>query len=418
MDREQQFFLNCLKDHIRGEQTILSDHKIDAEQLFCIAEQHSLAGIVYSQCLKFAAQSQEWAGFRKSFLGDVFFYENRRRLLSEIARHFENRGISMICMKGSVFSEYYPVHELRSMGDIDIIIRPEDRQETDRIMREKLGYELFVDHQSVWTYLLEKGQFQIEIHDRMFYDPLANEVDYRAYFDRIWDHIHNAPVYGIDSANLFVPDESLHFLYLMTHTAKHIVNNGSGFRAYLDMVLMCRACRDKLDWAWISAELEKLKLLEFTKTCFRLCERWFGCEMPVVDTPETAALTLQTEGADKEFFDHVTEKTFEDGIFGLGNKANKRAAAAKDIKRSGDHYYAGAFKRVLKKLFPPYGDMQLVPWYSFVDGCPWLLPAAWVYRWFYCAIKKSKHSMALLTEPFVKKKEVMDRQAYLEKWGL
>ena len=407
MNNEQQFFLNCLKDHIRGEQTILPDQKIDADRLFSIAEQHSLAGIVYSQCLKSAAQSKEWAGFRNAFLGDVFFYENRRSLLREIVRHFENSGIPMICMKGAAFSEYYPVPELRSMGDIDIIIRPEDRQETDRIMREELGYELFVDHQSVWTYLLEKGRFQIEIHDRMFYDPLANEVDYRAYFDRIWNHIHNAPVCGIDSANLFVPEESFHFLYLMTHTAKHIVNNGSGFRAYLDMVLMCRACADRLDWEWIKEELKKLKLLDFTKTCFSLCERWFGVEMPLSD-----------KAPDEEFLRDVTQKTFEDGIFGLENRANARAGAAKDIKRYGNNYYTGAVKRVLKKLFPPYSDMQLVSWYSFVDGHPWLLPFAWIYRWFYCLFRKSKHSMALLTEPFAKKEEVEARETYLEKWGL
>jgi len=128
-------------------------------------------------------------------------------------------------------------------------------------------------------------------------------------------------------------------------------------------------------------------------------------------------MPLAGEEQDEEFYRTVTEKTFKDGIFGLDNRENRRASAAKEIKRSGS-YYPGAFKRVVHKLFPPYDDMQLVPWYSFLDGRSWLLPAAWVYRWFYCLIKKGRHSWALLAEPFTKKREVSDRESYLEKWGL
>lgn len=71
-------------------------------------------------------------------------------------------------------------------------------------------------------------------------------------------------------------------------------------------------------------------------------------------------------------------------------------------------------KVTLYKLFPPYGDMQLIPWYSFVDGRPWLLPVAWIYRLFYCLRHKSGHSMALLEEPYTCRREgIKERQAML-----
>ena len=46
------------------------------------------------------------------------------------------------------------------------------------------------------------------------------------------------------------------------------------------------------------------------------------------------------------------------------------------------------------------------------------MPAAWIYRLFYCLIKKRKHGGGLLTEPFLREKEVKERQIYLKKWGL
>ena len=109
---------------------------------------------------------------------------------------------------------------------------------------------------------------------------------------------------------------------------------------------------------------------------------------------------------------------FNDGMFGLENEQNEAAHAAKEIKRSKDSYWISAAKLTIHRLFPPYRDMQLVPWYSFVDGRPWLLPFAWVYRWFYTATHKFKQSKDLLTEPFAKRKVIEKRENLIRGWGL
>ena len=109
---------------------------------------------------------------------------------------------------------------------------------------------------------------------------------------------------------------------------------------------------------------------------------------------------------------------FNDGMFGLENEQNEAAHAAKEIKRSKDSYWISAAKLTIHRLFPPYQDMQLVPWYSFVDSRPWLLPLAWVYRWFYTATHKFKQSKDLLTEPFAKRKVIEKRENLIRGWGL
>ncbi len=407
MSPEERFLLKCISSFIRQETVLIPEERFDRNLFFLLAKAHSLEGIVYSCCKNWVLNDEAGRGFRKAFYRDVFCSINRTSLLEEIVRLFSEAEIPFVCMKGMAFRDYYPIPELRSMGDMDIIIHTKDRQSADEILCKKLGYRKYIDNHAVWTYNLDESRypFEVEVHDHMFYENLANHVDYRAYFDHVWEHSHHAAVFGIESENMFVPDEDFHFLYLMTHTAKHIINNGSGFRAFLDMVFMTKQC--DLDWDWLKTELERLELLDFTKTCFALCERWFDVEMP-----------FGNKSLDESFFQEITEKTFRDGVFGLENRQNAGAHTAKEIKRGEGSYISGALTLTIKKLFPSYRDMQLIPWYSWVDKKPWLMPAAWVYRWIYCIKNKRRAGMDLLTEPFSLRDTVEKREALIRSWGL
>ena len=311
LNHEHLFFLQALNDFCHGKSTDRPTEDIDTDTVFDYAKQHSIAGLLYTQCSK-------WLGFnsqyRQCLVQDMYASVNRQELFREITEEFEKEKIPFICMKGSVFRDYYPYPETRSMGDIDFIIHTDDRQKADEIFVQRLGYTKYVDNHAVWTYSLR--DFHFEVHDHMFYEYLANRFDYRGYFDDIWNHVHNKMVFDTQSEYIYVPDEEYHFLYLMTHTAKHIINNGSGFRAYLDMVRFTDQA--DLNWSFIKQELERMELLDFTKTCFALCEKWFGVTMPIEHEP-----------LDDTFYINITEKTFHDGVFGLHNIENVGAHTAK-----------------------------------------------------------------------------------------
>lgn len=403
MTAEQQFFIRILADHVHGRVSAPETDKIDWENILCYAEDQVLSGLVYVQTRDYFKEHPDTApdvaeGLHKGFHSEMYLYVNRKTELSVIAA--QCREIPMVLIKGSVVKEYYPVPALRSMGDVDIVIYTKDRQKTDEVLLSE-GYGKMVDNHAVWTY--EKDHIEFEIHDHMFYEYLANEIDYRGYFDHIWEHVHLLE----ETENIYIPDEEFHFLFLITHLAKHITNKGIGFRGFLDLVFMTQKAGDRMDWSYVWSELEKLKLKEFTKTCFALCRKWFDIEAP----GEIGLL-------DENFYTEVTVKMFNDGIFGLDNKQNEGAHAAKVFSRSKDSYWLSALKLTIHRLFPPYRDMQLVPWYGFLDGRPWLLPAAWVYRWFYTATHKFKQSKELLTEPYTKRKTIEKREKLIRGWGL
>ena len=400
----QNFFIRCLSDFLTGRETEAVASGLNWEDLFSIAKRQSLEGVIYYQCFAWMPLETK-KKYMKQYLGAVSVSVTKKESIEELIRIIEPLMIPVIFMKGAVIRGYYPLPPLRSMGDIDVIIHPEDRKRIDEILQKNLGYFCFVDNHAVWTY--SRNNLYLEVHDHMFYDNLANQIDYRMYFDQIWENCRKGSVFGLNSDYLFVPDEDFHFLYMMTHAAKHVINNGIGFRVYLDMALMIRLANDRMNWDLIKNELEKLKLLKFTEICFACCERWFGISMP-----------LGTKLVDEDLVSIITEKTFSDGLFGLDNPDNNLASAAKDIDRTGGNYIVAAIKRGIKRLFPPYEDLQLVSRYSFVDGRPWLLPIVWIYRLGYCVVRKMKTGKDYLTEPFTRKKDVLDRQELMHRMGL
>lgn len=397
MTAEQRFFLQVLSDYIHGRATEPPAGRLDWGRVLTFAQIHGLTGVTWLQCREHLGEDPEvLARLHGGFFSDVFHFVCRNRDFQEVSAAFAEAGIPFLPMKGTLLCRYHPVPQLRSMGDIDLVIRPQDRRRAHEIMTG-LGFSCIVDNHAVWTY--KRDVITYEVHDHMMYEHLANEMDYRGYFDHVWDYA--VPLEG----TCYGLDPSFHFLYLMAHTAKHMVNKGSGFRPFVDMVLMTR--REALDWPWITAQLKRLRLLDFTRICFALCRVWFQVDMP-----------LPAAKLDGAFYEQATRKAFLDGIFGLDNRENQTGASAKAIKRSCLPYWLTALCVTMKKLFPPYRDMQLIPWYSFVDGRPWLLPGAWLYRFYYCARYKKRHGKSLLEEPFIHRREIEARERFMRQWGL
>ena len=397
MNPEQRYFVQLLRDYIHSVPGTEPEADLDWSLLAHYAERQDLCGIVYCQCRELKSiDAATLQRLHEGFFSDAYRAVAGEAAMARVAASFDAAGIEYLPFKGELLRRYYPDPELRTMGDRDILIRRADREASDRILRE-LGYDSYIDYPEVWVY--RRPALVFEIHDTMFYEHLANKVDYRSYFDRIWDSA--VPAGG----HSYLPQPEQHFLYLMTHTAKHISNYGMGFRAFLDMVFFCRR-EGSLDWDYIRRELEQLGLYKFTLRCFSLCEAWFGVTMP-----------LPCGAVESDFMCDSTEKLFRDGVFGLGNQENALRRSANEMLRDGSPYAAAAVRLTLRRIFPPYGDLRYVEWYSWVDGKPWLMPAAWIYRWIYVLQNKRGRGKERLEEAF-QKDSIHDHQTFLERWGL
>ena len=170
MEKEHIFFLQILRDFIREKHTDEPSFEVDWNRITGLARRHNMMGIVYVQCRNILENNPGLALYHKKlrdgFLSEVSCAICRNEDFWQIQEKFQEQGIRFIVMKGKELSRYYPEPLLRTMGDIDIVIREGDRKKSHAVM-EELGYVSKQDLSAVWEYFLDLSH--IEIHDHMIY---------------------------------------------------------------------------------------------------------------------------------------------------------------------------------------------------------------------------------------------------------
>lgn len=255
-------------------------------------------------------------------------------------------NVAHLPVKGWYLRHLYPVPELRSFGDIDILIRPEDRTKTDDYFRNQ-GFSAEQNWEPTYNY--RKDVEHYELHTRLMDINFDGRADVQVYFDAAWDHAWQK------ARCCYVPDPAFHLQFLVAHLAKHLHGGGAGIRMYLDLALWIR--QQEPDWDAVCAGLRQVGLMDFGQTVFSAVAHWFAVEVPSELTSVDAAV-----------LDELLVYTLDADLFG-----KLRSHAAVTQRQNGGR--AAAIRRT---LFPPMEEVQTR--YTFVRGRLWLLPVAWAVR--------------------------------------
>ena len=355
MENEYRYLLHLLRAFLREETPEISD-TVDWQKLLQLAQIHSVVGIVGYMGKKhpICGDSRMKAQLRSLCLNSIAVFARRNVLADAMAAELEQAGIDHILMKGYVLRDFYPVPELRSFNDIDMVIRRSDRKRCDEQMMA-LGFQRHTDWEPVYSYV--RGDEFYEIHTEVLDMNASKDGEQRTYFRKHWDNAQPIRAHSYR----FTPE--FHFLYLLTHIAKHVHGSGAGIRMYLDVAAFIRHYGDTIDWVWICRELKVLKLERFADVVFTAVEDWFGIRCP-------ADFDRVPEAVLDAFFLF----TMEAGVFGHHN----RDAAVTALKHEEPGDESSRFRQVLRKTFPKAETIESR--YTYLQDKPWLLPAAWVHR--------------------------------------
>lgn len=394
MEREYTYLLHLLGAYLREEEPQVWEN-VDWTKLVQLAQIHCVTGILGYMTMSWpiCPEEQMNASLRRVCLNTIALFARRAALAEVFSQTLSRNGIDHILMKGFVLREYYPVPELRTFGDIDIVIRPGDRQKSDELLRS-LGYHPETDWEPVFSYTKDVEYY--EIHSEIMEVNVSDKADYRGYFRDLWQY---AEASG-DHRHQFRPE--FHFLYLLTHIAKHVTGSGAGVRMYLDVAAFLRRFGTSLDWDWIRQELEKLRFADFANIVLLLVQESFGVESPI----PLQAVEEETMGAFLEF-------TMAGGVFGRvgrdsGTQSLKNQSRGREkISRIG---------AVAGRLFPAAKTIESR--YTYLKEKPWLLPAAWIHRLVKTRDTWQQHTEEAQNILLADKEEVRKIQKLYEKLGL
>ncbi|MBE5039332.1 nucleotidyltransferase domain-containing protein [Ructibacterium gallinarum] len=274
-----------------------------------------------------------------------------QRLLQEL----ENEKIDYIPFKGIVVKDFYAIPELRTFGDIDIIIHKEDRERCHALML-RLGYTAKVDFGEVYSY--QKGCEHYEIHTSIMTINITQNGAQKEYFEGLWNHAYQ------ESGHRWKLTPEFHFIYLVAHIAKHIYSSGAGIRMYLDLAFLLKSESEAFNWQWIMKEFENLGLGRFFALTIFCVQKWFGVMVPFkLSEPEREVVA--------DFFDF----TMEAGVFGKEGKRQSEAVIRHARFREKRFV---RFRALCNVLFPPAEAIR--DKYDYIKKHPYLLPVAWVDR--------------------------------------
>ena len=277
---------------------------------------------------------------------------NKANMFEIISQKLSENKIPHMPVKGWYVRTLYPVPELRTFGDIDILINKQDRKKSDEIFT-KSGYSVKENWEPTYTY--DKGLLRCEVHTELMDSDLGKGEQVVSYFS---DALKTAEK---DVGERFSPQKDLHLIYLICHLAKHLYKGGAGIRMYMDIAFFLKANDGKLDFDKIYEDIKMLKLDRFYKTALCACSKWFQIDLPFeindVKTDSLEALKEYTFGAD------LFGKTRDKSIISLRNdESGSKGSVLKDT------------------LFP--SSKKIEERYKFIKGRKYLLPFAWVVRAF------------------------------------
>lgn len=391
----QQAILSILRAFLNDQKNIDIPVDIDWKKFNRLAEINSVSGIigyVFQQADADGVPAEIRRKYENDFLSTITITTMRDEDMKSLIDLLNKNGIDHLLFKGYIVKDLYTVPELRTYGDIDFAIRRESRGKCNAMML-KNGYCPLEDWEPVYSY--EKNSEHYEIHTELLDSNLNNNADYQGYFRDFWKHtVH------VDQ-HIYTLDPEYHLLYLLMHIAKHVYGSGAGIRMYLDIAFYLRAYREQIDWDHFQHEVHTLKIDRFVNTVFTAVERWFEIKSPI-----------PLKAVDNAFMDEFLTFTLNGGVFGHNSKSAKLSEVRKNSK-------GGSVKRadtLLKRAFPSADTIKSR--YTYLDGKPWLLPVAWVHRFF----KKKGTTAGYLEESKeilkTNKKEIIELNDFYQKIGI
>lgn len=101
--------------------------ELEWDKIYSVFKEHAIAPLVYD-ILRFIPDEyselkNEW---EKSSFANIQNYLHIEYQQKELVEQFRKSGIPIVVLKGTSAAKYYPSPQLRTMGDIDLLVKPND----------------------------------------------------------------------------------------------------------------------------------------------------------------------------------------------------------------------------------------------------------------------------------------------------
>lgn len=270
----QNNLLNLIRRSLWGEITHIAE--CDWDELETLARNQGVLSMLYPGALK--CKDMIPADVIKQWRSAMYFAILRNEQLNEIQQSvlhwMKENNIRASVLKGISCSHYYRLKDIRTLGDIDLLVDKSNLPAIDKHLRE-LGYTVSTnEHHFHLGY--RKEDVVIEIHYGITETPDSAEGKI---ISDITDHFLDE-IRLVTFAKWSFPtlSEKNHALMLLLHMERHLVERGIGLRQLADWATFLTNLEEG-DWIpEFLLTLDECGLLTFAKVVTKVCVNYLGLQ--------------------------------------------------------------------------------------------------------------------------------------------
>lgn len=192
---------------------------------------------------------------------------------SILVRLLDNHSIPYAILKGSSSAIYYPEPVHRSMGDVDLIVRPGDFERVEQLMLSA-GFVKTNDNYRHANFVYNHISF--ELH-RVFSHELGGNFLDRLVFNQL-EYTRKVSVCGFSFSML---SSVANGIVMIEHISHHL-QGGVGLRHMIDWFMYVKKELTDEKWPAFRSISDQLGLTTLSKTITRLGQLYFGLDSSIL----------------------------------------------------------------------------------------------------------------------------------------
>jgi len=250
------------------------------------------------------------------------------RELNRVLELLATGGIKAIPLKGVLLAGLlYPDVTLRSFNDLDIWIRPQDKEKAEKLLQQidyKPRVTAVLDYSAeneysfpFYRYFPHNRRVYLDLHWR-----LAKSRDYQALPEKQWWNRAEEVWINDQRYFSFVPDDMFIYLAMKIHASAYCY-----LKQFIDLYQLLNQWGNRLDWGYIHQTTKEMGMANNLSFLFLTIEQLFDGRMVVIqpmiqpppkkDAPKTTPLAGSVQSLRFHFLRHIiNKKTILSGRYG------------------------------------------------------------------------------------------------------
>lgn len=370
---EQRWFLQALEQFLHpggapGPEAAALPGPDALNVVWALSRAHKVLPLTYDAAARLpagdAAVEALRARWKQQVLRAVYTQTIQSQAFLGLCTAFREAGLKVLVVKGILCRSLYPKPDCRTSADEDLYVSPGQFPAVHSLLLAR-GLTVAdpagdaVETAQVVTYADGRTGLRLELHRQLFSPDSGAYGKVNVVFSSAMERAVEMSVDGVPVWSMCPTD---HMLYLIFHAYKHFLHSGFGIRQVCDICLYAQAFSARIDWGAVYQTLRAHRADVFAAALWTIGRDYLGfarADYLPAEVPPVEDLLLDILAG---------------GVYGSSSE-DRRHSSLITLNAAAGQSRGGS---LLRTVFP--GADALRGKYAYLNGRPWLLPAAWAQR--------------------------------------